>query len=187
MKQVQKRVKTWKTSRVNQSDSPEQIEWASHVVQYVNFMVKKTTTSSESGSKKQLAPPALRKEIPILGPRFVPPGYLHMEKRNSTPNIIPISTYLKPLHVVHPFYYPSLKLCPQCDSTNVSWKGWVGPGYREVHGVSREETAIGYQLECEPCKQQYSGGSATDKGVFCLSTTNIKFWARRSHWEIPRE
>lgn len=147
-------------------------------------MFKKTAATSETGSKKKLVP--LRKEVPILGPRFVPPEYLHLEKRNPTPKIIPGVTYLKPLHVVHPFYYPNLKQCPQCDETeDVSWQGWAGTGYREVHGLHREETAIGYQLECAKCKDKKK--EVNGEGVYCIASTSIKFWARRAHWEIPSE
>lgn len=154
-------------------------------MQYVSYMFKKTVATSEAGSKKKSLDP-LKKEVPILGPRFVPPNYLHIEKRSPSPKITPGVTYLKPLHVVHPFYYLNLKQCLQCDETeDVSWQGWAGTGYREVHGLRREETAIGYQLECGKCKdnkKQVSG-----EGVFCIASTSIKFWARRAHWEISSE
>jgi hypothetical protein len=176
---VKKRVEGWEKYRTAQSDAPEQLEWAANVVQYVNYIYKATTV--RGGPKNGNALPILRKEIPLLGPRFLPPSYLHIQKRNTTPNITPTPAYLKPLCVVHPFYNPELATCPQCGSDNILWDGWTTSGHREVHGVSREETALGYQLKCQPCQD------APAQGSYCFATTNAKFWENKEHWEIPRE
>jgi hypothetical protein len=184
--QVKKRMDGWMKARTTQSESPEQMEWAANVVQYVNYVYK--ASAVRGGVKKGNASPALRKEVPIFGPRFLPPAYMHIQKRNSTPKIVPTSAYLKPLHIVHPFYYPDLAKCPQCNSDQVSWQGWTTTGYREVHGVRREETALGYQLECEPCKERsHCTENASEKGPFCHATTNVKFWERKEHWDVPRK
>lgn len=165
----------------------EQLEWAANVVQYVNHVYTATNVRGK-GKKGEPPSPDLKKEIPIFGPRFLPPTYMHIQKHSSTSTILPAPAYLKPLHIVHPFYYPDLAKCPQCASEKVSWQGWTTTGYREVHGVRREETALGYQLECEPCKERFSRTkNATEKGVFCLATTNAKFWEKKEHWDVPRQ
>ena len=85
----------------------------------------------------------------------------------------------------------------------MSWQSWTSTGYREVHGVFREETALGYQLDCLSChealdstgakSQGNKGQSSTDKGEkpkkkgVAFATTNFKFWERRQHGEIPSE
>jgi hypothetical protein len=149
------------------------------VVQYVNYIHKATTV--RGGPKNGQAPPILRKEVPILGPRFLPPSYIHIQKCSPTPAIIPTSAYLKPLHIIHPFYHPELAKCPQCDSDNILWEGWNTAGHREVHGIHREETALGYQLKCQPCRD------SSQQSNYCFATTNAKFWGNKEHWEIPRE
>ena len=176
---MQKRVEGWKKHRTAQSDDPEQLTWAANVVQYVNYVHKVTTV--RGGPKDRKAAPVLRKKVPLLSPRFLPPSYLHIQKRSVTPNVLPTSAYLKPLHIVHPFYYPDLTKCPQCDSENVLWDGWTTGGHREVHGVSREETALGYQLKCHVCRD------STERGSYCVATTNAKFWEKKELWEVPRK
>lgn len=125
--------------------------------------------------------------MPLLGPRFLPPSWLHLRRREPVPNILPSVAYLKPLHIVHPLYYHWLKTCPQCDSESVSWQGWTATGPREVHGIRREETTLGYQLECKDCEARFGGRNAEEEGKYCFATTNAKFWERKEHWEIPRE
>lgn len=125
-------------------------------------------------------------DIPFLGPHFTPPTFIHSQKRLVTPDITPDTTYLKPLNVVHPFYYPELACCPQCDSKKIQWNGWTPTGHREVHGVSREETAIGVQLRCSLCQERYGkDGEEEGKGKYCWATTNALFWERKEHWELP--
>lgn len=179
MIQVKDRISSWIDQRKNvKEDSEEQLEWAANVVEYVSYMWKNTTV--RNGAKRGITLP-LKKEILIFGPRFLPPAYMHLRKRNATPNIVPKVAYLKPLHIVHPFYYPNLNICPQCQSQETSWQGWTTSGHREVHGLQREETALGYQLECKDCKKD--SGTKT----YCFATTNMTFWAKKEHWSIPRE
>lgn len=163
-----------------------QLEWASAVVEYVNYVFKATTP--RGSSKKGIPPLPLRPEVPFLGPRFFPPSYISLQKRSPTPTIEPESAYLKPLTIIHPFYYPELAKCPQCEAgpEKLSWQGWTTGGYREVHGVSREEIALGYQLECKACETRFGGRNAAEKGNYCIATTNAKFWESKEHWEIPR-
>lgn len=162
----------------------EQMWFAANAVEYVDFLHDKTTV--RKGSKKFA--PVLAKEIPIYGPLFTPPSYVHDIRRSKSPNISPASTYLKPLHVVHPFYYPELAQCP-CGSKDIRWRGWTATGYREVHGVSREETAIGLQLRCLTCKDSDSEGQDDneEKAQTSFSLTSTKYWEKKHHWEIPRK
>lgn len=180
-----KKVAGWKKNRTGQVDSDEQLTWIANVVLYVDYVHK--ATSARSGSKKAMLPLLLEKEVLLLGPRFEPPSYVHLRKRNATPGITPKITYLRPLNIVHPFYYPSLAKCPQCDSVDISWQGWTAAGHRDVHGLRREETALGFQLQCNPCKNRFGGRNAAEEGTYCFATTNLKFWERKEHWEIPRE
>jgi hypothetical protein len=181
---VQNRVDGWKKAHgAAQSDSHQQLEWASNVVEYVSHVYKATTI--RAGAKNGMPPPALSKEVPLLGPRFLPPSYISLRKRNSNADINPTSAYLKPLHIVHPFYYPELARCPQCQSEDVSWQGWTTTGHREVHGVNREETALGYQLSCRDCESRFGGHNAVEEGIYCIATTNTMFWKNKQHWEIP--
>jgi hypothetical protein len=177
---VKSRVTSWLVSRAAQSTHAAQLEWAANVVQYVNYVYSATTV--HGGPKHGSVSPTLRKEVPVLGPRFLPLTYLHLHKQNSTPVIKPESTYLKPLNIIHPFYYPNIAKCPQCGSDQVSWQGWTTTGHCNVYGVHHEETALGYQLACEPCWSQVSNNS-DDEG-YCITTTNTKFWANKEHWEI---
>ncbi|KAJ7077700.1 hypothetical protein B0H15DRAFT_954994 [Mycena belliarum] len=167
-----------------------QLEWESNILEYVGYVYKESRHHENSN---QSGPKNLRKGILILGPRFVPPGLLDARKRDST--TVPASAlYIRPLNVVHPFYYDNLAQCPQCNSQDVGWDGWTGAGSRDVHGIRFEEKAIGYQLRCNSCKDKY-GKNGSDFGTrneqgeklgYSFATTNTKFWSRREHWEIPR-
>jgi hypothetical protein len=178
-------VNAWTKARTTQTDNPRQLEWASNVVEYVSYVFKATTV--RAGTKKGTGPPCLMKEVPILGPRFLPPGYTHLQNRISTPLIEPKTAYLKPINIVHPLYYPDIAKCPECCSENTSWQGWTATGHREVHGVRRKETALGYQLECKDCKPEKGVRSHNAAPSYCFATTNTSFWKKTEHWEIPRE
>jgi hypothetical protein len=178
-KQVKDRLKNWMTNRTTQASSPAQLEWEANVVEYVNYMY--SLTKVHGNATKNTVPPVVPKGIPVWGPRFVPPTYIHLHKRSSAPEISPDTAYLKPLNIVHPFYFPGLAKCPKCHSVHVTWEGWTGTGSREVHGVNEEEFALGYQLRCKDC--QAAGGSTK----FCVTTTNPVFWEKWEHWEIPRK
>ena len=184
--QVKKRTDEWMKHRSAQPEREQQLEWAAHVVEYVQYVHKKT--SIRAGTQNGTAPPSLGTEVPILGPRFLPPTYLHLRKRNTTPIIEPQSAYLKPLTIVHPFYFPELAKCPQCDTDNIGWNGWTTTGPRNVHGICRDETAYGVQVQCKgECERRFGGGkNAEEAGTYCFATTNVKFWEKREHWGIPR-
>ena len=165
-----------------------QLEWEAHVVEYVGFIYR--LTKCHGNSKKGTLPPSLPKGIPILGPRFLPPLYLHIRKRQTVPIIRPETAYQKPLNIIHPFYYENFGLCPQCGSTETRWDGWTTTGHREIHGVHEDETALGYQLICKRCESQYSqarGNTSTGEGAYCFATTNPIFWKNWELWSIPRE
>lgn len=174
-----------------------QYEWEAEVVEYINYITDKTRTRST----KALARPCLDSKVPILGPRFLPPSYLHARKRNqSEPAINPETLYLKALCAIHPFYYPELAKCPRCNgSDNVQWDGWTGTGPRDVHGLMVDEAAIGMQLRCENCKNDATRKEHehehrdSDNGCsiktnlkgYCFATTNPDFWGSWPHWSIP--
>jgi len=180
-----------------------QYEWEAEVVEYVNYISEKTRIRS---AKALGTRPCLDSKIPVLGPRFMPPSYLHARKRNqSEPIVNPEILYLKPLCVIHPFYHPELARCPRCNCMDhVQWDGWTGTGPRDVHGLMLDEAAIGTQLRCENCKNDpkglesqhendnsddgcHAGNSKTNLKGHCFATTNPNFWRSWSHWSIPGE
>ncbi|CDO77058.1 hypothetical protein BN946_scf184455.g8 [Trametes cinnabarina] len=176
---VEQRRKGWMDNRSSQSHCMQQLEWEAHGVEYVSWAYN---------SVKANAP--LKADIPLLGPRFQPPTYLHMQRRDSRKSATPGIAYLKTITIVHPLYYPELTQCPRCDAkgSDVAWNGWVATGHREVHGLEREETALGYQLRCARCQKEVKAQQASSKngeGTYCFATTNHSFWERREHWEIP--
>ncbi|GBE82885.1 hypothetical protein SCP_0412720 [Sparassis crispa] len=184
-KKVERQCEAWKRARVSQSQYAEQLEWEAHVVEYVNFVHERIKAH---GNAKLATERSLRRDLPLYGPRFVPPTYLDIAKRSATPEIMPETTYLKPVTIVHPFYFPEITQCPQCDSGDVKWIQWAATGHREVHGLFREETAIGYQLRCKECEKRTAERSGTNEdsdGAYCFTTTSHLFWQRRDHWEIP--
>lgn len=143
-----------------------------------------TRVSPNAKSVEKTTPPQLPIGVPIYGPRFVPPSYLSIQKRKSATDIKPSASYIRPLTIVHPFYFPELGKCPQCDSVDITWEGWNPYGHRDVHGVSYEETVLGMQLECKSCRRQ---STLEKKMTHRFTTTNVIFWERRSLWEQPRE
>ena len=183
---MKNRVSSWKRSRNLDSHAPSsdsQLDWEANVVEYVNYLYQQTKAH---GNSKDTQPKPLSKDVPLLGPQFIPPSYLHIQRWHAAPVIEPESAYLKPLNVVHPFFYPRLARCPRCRSSSVLWDGWTATGSRDVHGVSEEEMALGFQLRCKDCDRD-SEASGTPKGHsrFCIATTNPVFWAKWEHWEIP--
>lgn len=160
---------------MTQSCNREQLQWAAEVVQYVSYLWKSVNT-------RGIGNPAgvLKDKIPILGPQFLPPSFLHVLRRDASPQIEPTIAYLKPLNVIHPLYYPEISTCPNCDGKDIKWDSWNATGHREVQGIDREETAIGYQLRCTDCKAKRGQQSS-------FAATSHKFWAHKEHWEIPRE
>ncbi|KAJ7157998.1 hypothetical protein C8R43DRAFT_1180381 [Mycena crocata] len=188
---VEKRVDKGLSGRTETPLLRLQLEWEAHIMEYVLFINKQTTVNGNN--KTSTGPPPLAKGIPILGPRFIPPGFLDVSKRGGT-NITPLNLYLCPLNIIHPFYYPSIACCPQCASKDIAWKGWTGEGARKVHGIRIEERALGYQLRCNDCEKKYGKGgtdigasNADGEKLGCsFATTNSVFWDRWEHWKIPR-
>jgi hypothetical protein len=185
--QIEKRVDSWKKGRTTQHYLDTQLQWEASVVEYVNFLWDCTRVNRDRG--KETGSTYLPRDIPLLGPRFVPPSYPQLERRQyAASGLTPDMAYVKPITIVHPFYYPSLTICPKCqskDSKDISWKGWTSTGSREVHGVQREETAMGYQLQCRACEISVSTKTAEQKG-YCYATTNPVFWQNWEYWQIPR-
>ena len=123
-----------------------------------------------------------------MGPRFLPPTYTQIRKRNVTPVYQPTTAYLKPLNIIHPVYFDNISQCPKCDSTNTHWDGWTTTGHRDLHGVREEETALGYQLNCKDCESQHRDSHTKGgKDSYCFATTNVLFWEKWEHWAIPRQ
>ncbi|KAL6303303.1 hypothetical protein BKA93DRAFT_818126 [Sparassis latifolia] len=162
-----------------------QLEFEAHIVEYVNFVYEQV--KSHGNSKGIATQCTVPRELPIYGPHFLPPTYTEAHQRSATPEVTPDTSYLKPVTVVHPFYYPELTQCPQCDSTDVKWTQWAATGHREVHGIFWEETAIGYQLRCKNCETQAGMHGHQGGGMYCFATTSHLFWERREHWEVPCE
>ncbi|KAI6009042.1 Septin-domain-containing protein [Pisolithus marmoratus] len=160
--QQNRRVKAWSdlpAQKKNQRDSL-QLSWEAEVVEYVNFLWQKTWPRKKTANE----PAAIGLDVPILGPRFLPPTYLHTHKQPGLSSIVPEMRYLKPINVVHPFYYPELTCCPQCLSSDaVTWEGWTGTGACEVHGIFYEEVALGLQLRCNGCKAKSSGNNLRER------------------------
>ncbi len=161
------------------------MKWEAEVVEYVDFVSH--ATAIPRNSKAGTPPSTLNKTFPLLGPRFCPPLYLHTMKRDTMPSIVPEGLYLKSLTVVHPTFFPGmLGVCPQCASTDIIWDGWNATGAREVHGIWREERAIGYQLRCKTCREKYGKGrSEHGAAQYCFATTSQFFWKGWEHWRIP--
>ncbi|KAG1751553.1 uncharacterized protein EDB91DRAFT_1045192, partial [Suillus paluster] len=110
---VEKRVSTWNEvrSHMNNPRPQFQLQWESEIVEYVQFLWEKTRTQFKRGK-----PSKLGVNVPLLRPWFMPPLYLHIQKRSGGGAIEPKIQYLKPLNIVHPFYYPQLAQCPRCKS-----------------------------------------------------------------------
>ncbi|TFK92386.1 hypothetical protein K466DRAFT_441520, partial [Polyporus arcularius HHB13444] len=161
-----------------------QLEFEAHLCEYVSFLAKHTHATT-----KGAAPTTLNPRIPLLGPHFDPPSFSHIQRRSAAPEIVPEMAYLKPVTIIHPLYFPDLGECPKCGSSDVIWYGWSPTGHREVHGIEREETAIGFQLRCTPCKKLYGkgGSKAEEEEHYSFLTTNCVFWEKREHWELPSE
>ena len=127
-----------------------QLKWEAEVVEYVTSLWNATRCRSQKATTAK----TIGFDVPILGPRFVPPTCLHSRLRPGPTNVQPDMQYLKPINIIHPLYYPELAKCPQCLSSNdISWEGWTTTGARELHGISHEETALGLQLRCNGCKR----------------------------------
>jgi hypothetical protein len=172
-----------------------QLQWESEIVEYVQFLWEKTRSRSKKGE-----PSKLGVNVPLLGPHFMPPSYLHIQKRSGGGAIEPKIQYLKPLNIVHLFYYPQLAWCPRCGSDkDLTWEGWTSKGPRELHGIFCEEMALGAQLRCNHCKETsklkpkarnsttHSSDSDSSIEGYCFTMTSAVYWKSWEHWRIPRE
>ncbi|KAG1756790.1 uncharacterized protein EDB91DRAFT_1233514 [Suillus paluster] len=155
------------------------LRWEAEVIEYVQFN----------------EPSRLAFNVPLLGPQFLPPTYLHVHKHPGEGVIKPVVQYLKPLNIIHPFYFRHLAQCPRCSSTDDTvWEGWTSTGARELHGLYCEELALGTQLCCNICKESAKDTSmngthqsqceATEgdiKQSYCFATTSAAFWKSWEH------
>lgn len=146
-------------------------------------MWKKLSVHGNTKESESSVPKTIPKDLPLLGPRFCPPTWLHLQKRSVSPGIEPKTAYLKALTIIHPLYYPDLikRGCPQCLSANVRWDSWNSAGHRELYGVDRNECALGYQMRCMDCKVNGAQGES-----YCFASTAVQFWQRWQFWDIPR-
>ncbi|KAI0694288.1 hypothetical protein BC835DRAFT_1274749 [Cytidiella melzeri] len=174
----------WTTVRQgHQSLRQDQLEWEAHVVKYVNYM-SCSKSAVKTGQPKKGAAFRVLSSLPVWGPVFNPPTFsdvlrrdphaLVNKKTGRLEEIKPTQAYLRRLTVVHPFYFPQLRRCPWNRSHNISGDGWQSSGSREVHDMSQEETAIGYQIRCNDCKDEVdrNGKSLT----YCFALTNSEYW-----------
>ncbi|TFY78545.1 hypothetical protein EWM64_g5465, partial [Hericium alpestre] len=197
-KSIAQHLKTWNknNNHADEESAPAQFQWAVHVVEYVSYLYGATRPAPIPRKKGQPVPDpppkpkphSLRPGIPIFGPRFVPPSYLHLEKRSNMPTIEPEMAYLKAFNIIHLFYYPQLAICPRCCGKNVGWEGWTSTGPREVYSVRRGELALGCQIRCKDCQTVKEGLSKeeADKITHCTATTNALFWEKWQYWEVPQ-
>lgn len=90
--QVENRVKSWDKSRANQSQNEVQLTWVANAVEYTNNIWQATNTPK---SAKDQIPRTLGMDVPLFGPRFIPPGYFHQQKRHGTNLVItPATSYI---------------------------------------------------------------------------------------------
>ncbi|KAJ7841192.1 hypothetical protein B0H14DRAFT_2360318, partial [Mycena olivaceomarginata] len=159
-----------------------QLEFEANVAEYVSCIYRETRPERTTKTSNTIPKPkSLNVLIPIFGPKFVPPSLTDVRHRAG--KIQPEIAYIRPINIIHPFYYPMLARCPHCGSADISWDSWNGTGSREAHGLKREETALGYQLRHENCTPD-EGNSGTKNRSF--ATTNPVFWKDWQHWEVPR-
>lgn len=69
----------------------------------------------------------------------------------------------------------------------MKWEGWNAYGYRDIHGISYEETALGSQLSCKACKERGGKDDEGEKLHHCFSMMNAVVWEKLQLWEIPRK
>ncbi|KAH9959878.1 hypothetical protein BC827DRAFT_1134220 [Russula dissimulans] len=80
MLQVQNRVDSWVKKCPSSPSAPllAQFKWESHVVEYVTHI--HGLTKVHGNATKGTSPKPLSREIPLLGPQFIPPSYLHVQR-----------------------------------------------------------------------------------------------------------
>jgi len=85
------------------------------------------------------------------------------------------SRHLRPLTIIHPFFYPQIGRCP-CGNKRPLWEGWTTTGHRDVHGLRQEETALGFRIRCKECHGESQG--KTNRDGYCIATTNPLYWEK---------
>jgi hypothetical protein len=113
-----------------------QLRWAAEVVEYVDYLNSKLTVHGNASASSKDIPQVINKAVPLLGPHFAPPTFLHTMRRNPTPFIDPEQMYIQALTIIHPVFYPTaLTNCPRCASSQTPWDGWNATGSRTVYGL----------------------------------------------------
>nr|VWO98010.1 Carboxylic ester hydrolase (EC [Ganoderma boninense] len=182
---AEQRAKRWKKHRDHQSKHPLLLEW---IAEYVEYLTATANAIQSSHGRDHTV--ALDPRWPIIGPEAEPPTYFHKFLREVTPDIEPETTYLKSCYAVHWIFHDALlRRCPKCNSKRLERNGWNPSGPQEVHGLWREEMAIGIQLRCLDCEEKYTkkGQAKQDNGEgrYCWTTTSAEFWDHFEHWELP--
>ncbi|PIL30528.1 hypothetical protein GSI_07228 [Ganoderma sinense ZZ0214-1] len=180
---AEERADSWMDSRDgSQSRHRFLLLWIAEIVEYLVATGKVARSSN--------GPKALDPRWPIYGPYFEPPTYLHQMLREVTPQIGPEITYLKRCYAVHWIFLEALRRCPKCHGKRLERSGWNPSGPREVHGLFREEMAIGIQLRCLDCAEKYGKKNKRSSGDldkrYCWTTTSADFWDQFEHWELPK-
>ncbi|PIL35895.1 hypothetical protein GSI_01555 [Ganoderma sinense ZZ0214-1] len=183
-----------------QSTYKPQLQFAACCCQYASFVANEIRNlKGEKCAHKKL-----NSKIPWLGPRFLPETYTSQKRRLVSPDVIPDLACLKPVTILHPYFFDELNICPRCGATgdDLSWGRWTTSGPRDVHGVYGEEQVIGVQMRCNKCKEargntgrrggRGKGGGGDDDDdddyddpSYCWGTASYQFWEGKEHWEIP--
>lgn len=175
--QVDNYVKMWE----NTNDSVQvrqQHEFTAAILVYVDYLYSLTRVHANSTKiRKEHIPD----DIPVLGPRFLPPSpVLTAKYRSGVRNLSTAGFYLKAVTVVHPFYDSLAEDvgCPTCKNNgtvpSISWKSWARAGPRIVQGIDNTEFAIGYVMSCKTCTKQ-------------STSTSYDYWKPIPHWKVPRK
>ncbi|KAJ6618617.1 hypothetical protein B0H10DRAFT_1795155 [Mycena sp. CBHHK59/15] len=117
-----------------QSKFLPQLQWEANIVEYVMFLYKETKPPKNSKATKTYPARALGPNIPIYGPRFIPPS-LNDHRLRMSKKINPEIAYLRPINIIHPVFYSDIGKCPSCGSEDITWDSWTTSGSREVHGL----------------------------------------------------
>ncbi|KAI1782451.1 hypothetical protein LXA43DRAFT_905766, partial [Ganoderma leucocontextum] len=181
---AERRAKGWAEHRNSQSKHFMLLLWHADIAEYL--IATANAIHSSQGSDLSVALDPL---WPAVGPLFEPPTYLHQFLREVTPQIEPEITYLKSCYAVHWIFHDALRRCPKCHGKRLERNGWNPSGPREVHGLFREETALGIQLRCLDCAAKYARQGQAERegsdGRYCWTTTSPEFWGNFEHWELP--
>ncbi|TFY80628.1 hypothetical protein EWM64_g3383, partial [Hericium alpestre] len=153
-KQWKNKYEHWKGNRENQAGSDAQLTWAANVVAYVNFLWD--TTKIPPNSSKDKTPRNLARAIPMHGPCFIPLTYMYLRMHQYLAEIEPGAAYLKPLHIIHPVYYPELLKCPRCGTTDrfklTMTSAGLAENIRQLHLLEYQQTVQEYLQYFRSCK-----------------------------------